>query len=257
MTPNHPLLHHFLVYLLHFVYFTEPSSSFVCRLSWRTAAERTSTSVRLGAAASSSPRCSVRFSKWASFVSLQQQQYTHTHTHLPYGSYYLQKKGLGECFTHTQAYSFVSNSTNMWTHIVTSPYVPSLLRWRQPSCTVIVLPGVHYLAMHLTPLSPFQHDIPPQGDSLCRERDAVPTSTPNWCALFICLYLFKCVSWSQCCSRLTPAAPCGEGDGIFSSVFKTMCPFPLLMSAFFFHKAFRLGCIAGFFTLVCKLHEEH
>lgn len=123
----------------------------------------------------------------------------------------------------------MSNSARIWTHIVTSPYVPSLLRWKQPSCSIIVLPGVH-LVMHLTPLSPFQHDIPPQGGTLCRERDAVPASTPNWCALFICLYLFKCVSCSQFCSKLTPAAPRGERDGIFSSVLKTMCPFPLLMS---------------------------
>lgn len=45
----------------------------VSRSSWRTAVEKTSTSVRLAAAASSWPRCSVRFSKWASFVSLHQQ----------------------------------------------------------------------------------------------------------------------------------------------------------------------------------------
>lgn len=51
-----------------------------------------------------------------------------------------------------------------------------------------------------------------------RERDAVHTSTPNWCGLFICLYLFKWTSWSWFCSSLTPAAPCREGDGILSSI---------------------------------------
>lgn len=110
---------------------------------------------------------------------------------------------------------------------------PPLLRWKQPLCSVIVLLGVHYLVMHLTPFKPFQPNIPPLRSTLCGERDAVLPSTPNWCALFICLYLFKWASWSQFCCRLTPAAPCGEGDGILHSVLSWCALFICLFFSFF------------------------
>lgn len=92
--------------------------------------------------------------------------------------------------------------------------------------------------------APIQPNIPPLGD-------AVPTSTPNWCALFICLYLFKWASWSQFRSRLTPADPWRERDGILSSLLN-WCALSSarFLSFFFFMEDFRLGCIAGLFTLV-------
>lgn len=80
--------------------------------------------------------------------------------------------------------------------------------------------------------APFQPNMPPLDGTLSRERDAVPTSTSNWCALFICLYLFKLLSWSRFQSRLTPAAACGEEGGIFSSVLNRSALFFCLYSFF-------------------------
>lgn len=80
------------------------------------------------------------------------------------------------------------------------------------------------------------------------QRDAAPTSTPNWCALFICLYLFKWVSWFQSCSRLTPAAPRQEGDDTLGSVLN-WCT---LFIGHFFHEGSEHGCIAGVFTLALR-----
>lgn len=90
--------------------------------------------------------------------------------------------------------------------------------------------------------APFQPNMPPLDGTLSRERDAVPTSTSNWCALFICLYLFKLLSWSRFQSRLTPAAACGEEGGIFSSVLNRSALFFCLYS--FFSRG--VGCSAGF-----------
>lgn len=81
------------------------------------------------------------------------------------------------------------------------------------------LSGVHYVVMILGATGPpTALYIPPVGDTLCRQRDAASTSIWNWCALSICLHLFKWTKWSQWCSRLTPAVLCREGHGILSSI---------------------------------------
>ncbi len=146
----------------------------VSRLSWRTAVERTSMSVRLAAAASSWPRCSVRFWKWASFVSLHQHTHTHAHTpstlsvlEVPLHLTSLVLLTISSQWAYRQwenSSSVTALSTEMHipmctkiqtsTHILTWTHIPSLLRWKQPLCSVTVLLGVHYLVMHLAPIEP-------------------------------------------------------------------------------------------------------
>ena len=65
---------------------------------------------------------------------------------------------------HIVMYTKIQTSRHISTHI------PSMLRWKQPLCSIIVLPGVHYLVMHLTPLRPFQPNILPPGGPLTQRK---------------------------------------------------------------------------------------
>lgn len=107
----------------------------VCRSSWRTAVEKTNTSVLLAAAASSWPRCCVRFSKWASSVSLHERTLPprssvllphHTSLYLQYLQNELNsedrrnnnnKKTLKDCLSDRDAYTSAHTNTNIHRHI--------------------------------------------------------------------------------------------------------------------------------------------